>query len=63
MFCLQGTFYGQQGGQDDNGICAFGKSFGDTLGLPWSSDVQTYIAMNQNQLSNAKACGLCIMYR
>lgn len=60
---VQGTFYGQQSGQDDNGICAFGKSFGNTLGLPWSSDIQNTVAMNQAQFSNAKACGLCIMYR
>lgn len=60
---VQGTYYGQQSGQDDAGVCAYGKNFANTLGLEWSTGVQTLVAMNRDQYNNSKACGQCIMYR
>ena len=59
----QGTYYGQQAGQDDAADCSFGKNFANTLGASWQTGVQTFVAMNRNQYNNSKACGQCIMYR
>eukprot|EP00884_Botryococcus_braunii_P000758 jgi/Botrbrau1/10683/Bobra.139_2s0013.1 len=58
-----GTFYGQQSGQNDLGECSFGEAKANTLGLPWSTGVFSFIAMNDEQWEYAGACGLCIMYR
>lgn len=60
---LQVTYYGQQSGQDDAAVCAYGKNFADTLGAEWSTGVQTFVAINRDQYNNSKACGQCIMYR
>jgi hypothetical protein len=59
----QGTYYGQQAGQDDAADCSFGKNFANTLGASWKTGVQTFAAMNRDQYNNSKACGQCIMYR
>ncbi|CAL8463361.1 g2895 [Coccomyxa elongata] len=58
-----GTYYGQQGGQNDGGACSFGKTFSNSLGLSWKAGVQTYIALNRAQYNNSQACGQCLMYR
>ena len=59
----QGTYYGQQGGQDDAAACAYGNNFANSLSAEWSTGVQTFIAINREQYNNSQACGLCIMYR
>ena len=60
---LQGTYYGQQGGQEDAASCGFGADFANTLGLEWTTGVQAFVAMNDPQYNNSVACGQCIMYR
>ncbi|KAK9830390.1 hypothetical protein WJX72_011477 [[Myrmecia] bisecta] len=62
-FTGDGTFYGQQSNQNDNGTCTFGSNYGNTLGLEWSKGVQTYIALNRPHFDRSNACGLCLMYR
>ncbi|KAK9829703.1 hypothetical protein WJX72_007439 [[Myrmecia] bisecta] len=62
-FTGDGTFYGQQSGQNDAGACTYGLHYGNTLGLDWSKGVQTYIALNNAQFDQSNACGLCLMYR
>eukprot|EP00884_Botryococcus_braunii_P000762 jgi/Botrbrau1/10687/Bobra.139_2s0017.1 len=58
-----GTFYGQQSGQNDAGACSYGRNSANTLGLEWSQGVKTFIALNQAQFNRSEACGQCIMYR
>ena len=60
---VQGTYYGQQSGQDDAAVCGYGKNFANTLSAEWSAGVQTFIAVNGAQYNNSVACGQCIMYR
>ena len=60
---LQGTYYGQQSGQDNAAVCGFGKELANSLGAEWSTGVQTFVAMNHPQYNNSEACGQCIMYR
>ena len=60
---LQGTYYGQQGGQEDAASCGFGANFASSLGAEWTTGVQTFVAMNNPQYNNSVACGQCLMYR
>ncbi len=60
---VQGTYYGQQSGQDDAAACGYGKNFANSLSAEWSTGVQTFVAMNRQQYNNSNACGQCIMFR
>lgn len=60
---MQGTFYGQQSGQDDMGACSYGKGVSDTLKLDWSNGVAATVAMNDCQFQESLACGLCLYFR
>ena len=60
---LQGTYYGQQGGQEDAASCGFGADFANSLGAEWTTGVQTFVAMNDPQYNNSVSCGQCLMYR
>ena len=60
---LQGTYYGQQGGQEDAASCGFGGDFANSLGAEWTTGVQTFVAINDLQYNNSVACGQCLMYR
>lgn len=59
----QGTFYGQQDGQDAQGTCSYNENFANTVKLPWSTGVDNTIALNDAQFANSGGCGLCIKYR
>ena len=52
------TFYGA--GSDAAGACSFGKS--NSNSLPWSSDTQTTIALNQPQYGDSAPCGMCVQF-
>ena len=60
---LQGTYYGQQGGQEDAASWGFGADFANSLGAEWTTGVQTFVAMNDPQYNNSLSCGQCLMYR
>lgn len=49
----QGTFYGQQAGQNDQAECSFGAAKANSLHLPWSTGVYAFIAMNNFQWNNS----------
>ena len=63
LVLVQGTYHGQQSGQDDAAVCGYGKNFANTLTADWSTGVQTFVAINREQYNNSEACGQCIMYR
>lgn len=60
---VQGTFYGQQSGQNDWGACSYGKSVSNTLGLQWHTGVEANIALNNAQFQGGLACGMCLYFR
>lgn len=61
--CLQGTYYGHQGGQNDQGTCSYGAARANALDQDWKTGVKTTIALNRPQLYASTGCGLCIMFR
>lgn len=61
--CTQGTFYGQQDGQDAQGTCSYNENFANTVKLPWSSGTDMTLALNDAQFDNGSGCGLCIKFR
>nr|QOL01074.1 putative extracellular protein CSOL_007b [Pseudococcomyxa simplex] len=58
-----GTFYGQQDGQDAQGTCSYNENFANTVKLPWSSGTDMTLALNDAQFDNGSGCGLCIKFR
>ncbi|CAL8470266.1 g9808 [Coccomyxa elongata] len=58
-----GTFYGQQDGQDSQGTCSYNENFANSIKLPWTTGVDNTIALNDAQFANSGGCGLCIKYR
>ncbi len=63
IWSAQGTFYGQQDGQDAQGTCSYNENFANTVKLPWSSGTDMTIALNDAQFENGNGCGLCIKFR
>lgn len=61
LLSMQGTFYGQQGGQDNQGSCSYGGMSGMYGG--WMNGVHNTIAMNSAQYAGGLACGTCLYYR
>ena len=53
--CLQATFYGQQGGQDDMNVCSIGAARGNTMNMSWTSGTDTFIALNRPQFGKPLA--------
>lgn len=60
---LQGTFYGQQGGQNDWATCSYGSKVSNTLKLDWANNVAANVAMNDCQFQEGLACGMCLYFR
>jgi len=63
MCSVQGTFYGQQDGQDAQGTCSYNENFANSVKLPWTTGVDATIALNDAQFASGSGCGLCIKYR
>jgi hypothetical protein len=59
----QGTFYGQQQGQDARAACSFSENYAGTMNYTWTQGAAISLAMNKAQFDDGKACGLCVMYR
>jgi hypothetical protein len=55
---VQGTFYGQQSGQNDAGACSYGKNNANSLSYEWSTGVDTFIALNQAQFNSSGTTSL-----
>ena len=62
-FVLQGTFYGQQSDQDAAGACSYGKNFANSTKMPWSSNADMTVALNDAQWELGAGCGLCVRFR
>lgn len=45
------------------GTCSYGSAKSDTLTLPWSKDVNAYMALNAAQFQEGLACGMCLYFR
>ena len=60
---MQGTFYGQQDGQDAAGACSYSANFANSNKLPWSSNADSTLALNDAQWDGGAGCGLCVRYR
>ena len=60
---LQGTFYGQQSDQDAAGACSYGKNFANSTKMPWSSNADMTVALNDAQWELGAGCGLCVRFR
>jgi hypothetical protein len=50
------TFYGY----GDSGACSW--NFSGAYTQPWTTGIQTYVAMNAPQFASSGACGLCLKY-
>ena len=60
---LQGTFYGQQSDQDAAGACSYGKNFANSTRMPWSSNADMTVALNDAEWDLGAGCGLCVRFR